>query len=210
MRLILAVGARRSIAKPRSNIFWEAIWAAIESPPLSFDHLVGARAQTTFVDCNARLRQPGLRQAFGAALKIGGVLVRQDALALRQREARIHLEKLRPCRVRVVRTPEMAVARGEQHAARIGAGGARDALEELLRGGLVLSQAEMRLRQEVQHDGRMVRVEPRRDRHRLERLGWAAGIHQRQSDRGMALSKIGVERDHAAKLRQRTLEIAPP
>src|SRR5947209_9509554 len=34
MRLILAVGARRSIAKPRSNIFWEAIWAAIESPPL--------------------------------------------------------------------------------------------------------------------------------------------------------------------------------
>src|SRR6266487_3602429 len=99
MRLILAVGARRSIAKPRSNIFWEAIWAAIESPPLSFDHPVhpvGGRAQTTFVDCNARLRQPGLRQAFGDALKIGGVLVRQDALALRQREARIHLEKLRP------------------------------------------------------------------------------------------------------------------
>src|SRR5262249_33598334 len=43
MRLILAVGEGRSIAKPRSNIFWEAIWAAIDSPALSFDHLVGAR-----------------------------------------------------------------------------------------------------------------------------------------------------------------------
>src|SRR6516164_3797107 len=43
MRLILAVGEGRSIAKPRSNIFWQAIWAAIDLPALSFDHRVGAR-----------------------------------------------------------------------------------------------------------------------------------------------------------------------
>src|SRR5262245_35204051 len=56
------------------------------------------------------LGQSGLRQAFDDTLKISGVLVRQDALALRQREAWIDLEKPRPCRARVVRAPEMAVA----------------------------------------------------------------------------------------------------
>src|SRR2546428_6960857 len=108
MRLILAVGEGRSIAKPHPNIFWEAIWAAIDSPALSFDHLVGARPRHLQSDCDARLRQSGRRQAFDDALKISGVLVRQDALALRQREAWIHFEKLRPCRARVVRAPEMA------------------------------------------------------------------------------------------------------
>src|SRR5262245_21337493 len=131
----------------------------------------------------AQLRQSGLRQAFDDTLKISGVLVWQDALALRQREAWIHLEKPRPCRARVVRAPEMAVAGRQHHAARIGGGGARDSPEELLRVGLVLSHAEMRLSQEVQHDGRMVRMEPLGDSERLELLGWAAWIHESQSRR---------------------------
>src|SRR5258705_302650 len=45
---------------------------------------------------------------------------------------------------------------------------------------------------------------------RLQRLGRTAGIHQRESGRGVALGKVGIERDHAAKLRERALVIAPP
>src|SRR5262249_60337742 len=107
----------------------------------------------------ARLWQSGLRQAFDDTLKISGVLVRQHALTLRQREAWIHLEKPRPCRARVVRAPEMAVAGGEHHAARIGGGGARDALEELLRGGLLFAPAGMGLGPGGQDDGRLGGIE---------------------------------------------------
>ena len=63
-------------------------------------------------------------------------------------------------------------------------GGARDTVEEPLGGGLVVSQAKIRLRDEVQRDGRIVGIEPHRDRERLQRLGQTARIRQRQSGRG--------------------------
>ena len=85
-----------------------------------------------------------------------------------------------------------------------------DALEELLRGGAVIAQAEIRLRQVMQHDARIVWVEPLRQRKCLERLGGAAGIHQRESRRGMALREVGVERDHAAKFGERAVVVAAP
>ena len=59
-------------------------------------------------------------------------------------------------------------------------------------------QAEIRLRQEVQHHGRIEGVQAHRHRERLQRLGRPTGIHQRQSGRGIALSKVGIERHHAA------------
>jgi len=59
---------------------------------------------------DARLRQSSLRQTFGDALEISGVLVRQGARALRQREFGIHFEKLRPCGACVLSAPEVAVA----------------------------------------------------------------------------------------------------
>ena len=48
--------------------------------------------RSDFIDYNARLRQAGLRQAFGDALKITGILVRQHGRALRQREFGINLK----------------------------------------------------------------------------------------------------------------------
>src|SRR5262245_65587853 len=54
---------------------------------------VGARAGTNF-DGNTRLRQSSLRQHFDDALKISGVLIRQDAFESRQREIRSNYVKL--------------------------------------------------------------------------------------------------------------------
>src|SRR5712691_8533714 len=103
-------------------------WAAINSPALilssrpiiSSYHLVDGHARPTTLPRSGRLRQSRLRQAFDDALKISGVLVRQDAFALRQREVRIHFEKLRPRRACVVRAPEMAVAGRQHHASGVG------------------------------------------------------------------------------------------
>src|SRR5262245_11533005 len=91
------------------------------------------------------LRQGGLGETISDALKIFGILVWQDARALHQREIRIHFEKLRPCRARLVRASEMAIAGCQQHAAGVGAGIAGDAVDELLGGDLVLFQAEISL-----------------------------------------------------------------
>ena len=92
----------------------------------------------------------------------------------------------------------------------VGAGRAGDAPAQLLDRRLVVAQAEIRLRQEVQHDARIVRVEPHGDRDRLQRLGRLPGIHQRQPGRRMALGEVGIELDHAATFRQRAVVIAPP
>jgi hypothetical protein len=56
------------------------------------DANVGLIPRSNFIDYNARLRQPGLGQAFSDALKITRILVRQHARALRQREFGIHLK----------------------------------------------------------------------------------------------------------------------
>ena len=79
-------------------------------------------------------------------------LSRKNTRALHQREVRINFEKLSPYCPRFFRAPEMAVTRCQQHAARVGARIACDAIEQLLGGDLIFSQAEIRLRQEVQHD----------------------------------------------------------
>src|SRR6516164_10685233 len=117
------------------------------------------------------LRQPGLGEAVGDALKIARLLVGKNTRALRQREVRVDLEKIRPGRARLVEAPEMAVAGRQQHAARIGGGEAPDALGQQPRGGVEFSQAEIRLRQDVQHDRGIVWIKPHRGRDRLERLG---------------------------------------
>ena len=103
---------------------------------ISSYHLVDGHARPTTLPRSGRLRQSRLRQAFDDALKISGVLVRQDAFALRQREIRIHFEKLRPRRACVVRAPEMAVAGCQKHPAGVGARGACDAVDVLLRSSL--------------------------------------------------------------------------
>jgi len=51
-------------------------------------------------------------------------------VALREREGRIDFHQLRPPRARLVYAPEMTVTGGDQHAARIGGGGAGDPLYE--------------------------------------------------------------------------------
>ena len=56
------------------------------------DANLGLIPRSHFIDYNARLRQAGLRQAFGDALKIPGILVRQHGRALRQREFGINLK----------------------------------------------------------------------------------------------------------------------
>src|ERR1700730_518860 len=71
-----------------------------------------------------------LAKAFSDALKISGILVRQHARALVQREIRIDLKKLCPGDPRVFGTPQMAVAGSQQHATRVGPRGACNALEK--------------------------------------------------------------------------------
>ena len=56
------------------------------------DANLGLVPRSDFIDYNARLRQAGLRQAFGDALKITGILVRKHGRALRQREFGINLK----------------------------------------------------------------------------------------------------------------------
>ncbi len=69
----------------------------------------------------------------------------------------------------------------------------------------------MRLRQEVQQHGGIVRVEPhrRRESTRAPRPARPAYISA-SPGRAVALSKVGIERDHVAKLRERAVVIAPP
>src|SRR5467141_3220182 len=156
----------------------------------------------------AVLRQPRLRQSIDDALEIARLLVGQHALALREREGRIDFHQLRPRRARLVYAPEMTVAGGDQHAARIGGGGAGDPLYELLGGRAVIAQAEIRLRHVMQHDARIVRVEPHRGCEPPQRLGRVPGIHQHQPRCGIALGEVRIELEHAAKLGERAVVIA--
>src|SRR3984893_4580471 len=91
---------------------------------------VGTVTKPAPVRQRTRLRQPGFGQAFSDALKITGILVRQHARALAQREVRIDLKKLCPGDPRVFGTPQMAVAGSQQHATRVGPRVACNALEK--------------------------------------------------------------------------------
>jgi hypothetical protein len=84
---------RRTLAAPfggavgKDTVSW--VWRKVKSDWDAWARCAKARPNCVagarpndFVDCNARLRQPGIRQTFGDALKITGILVRQDARAL--------------------------------------------------------------------------------------------------------------------------------
>src|SRR6202030_2589433 len=77
-------------------------------------------------------------------------------------------------------------------------------------GDLILSQTEIRLRQKVQHDVRIVRIQTHRYCEWLSRPRWLPRIHQRQASRGMTLSKVGIKGNHAGKFRERAFVIASP